>query len=224
MFSVWTTATHHWCVQTGPDGLMGDRAYVGLGSAGIDEQEHLGWVCGRLDVGQNLCPRASTDKPRQGENHCDDEILFGKIEREMTHTFVNFYSFVFFRNILVVKPVFKKLLHWPPGGLCYSLGICSGRRCRRLWPTGSTGRQVPRRSNKTERKGKNLLLRRGSLVDSSHTGELGNGPVVVYKREEESVWCSSFTGEGILEVLRRHGHKIPSGQGPTLSNPEISQN
>ena len=35
---------------------MGDRTSVGLGSAGSDEQEHLGWVCGRLDVGQSLGP------------------------------------------------------------------------------------------------------------------------------------------------------------------------
>ena len=74
-----------------------------LSSAGSDEQEHLGWVCGRLDVGQSLGPWASTDKPRHGENHCDNEILFSKIEIERKYTFVNCNSFVLFRKTLEVK-------------------------------------------------------------------------------------------------------------------------
>lgn len=66
---------HRRGVETGPVRLLSRCAFVLLGSAGRDEQQHLRGVRRLLDVRQSFGPAAAADQPHEGEDDGDEKIL-----------------------------------------------------------------------------------------------------------------------------------------------------
>lgn len=72
--------TYRRCIKTWPERLLGSCAFVLWSSAGWDEQKHLCWVCGHLDIRNCFGPVTTADQPHEREDDCNKKILQDKIQ------------------------------------------------------------------------------------------------------------------------------------------------
>lgn len=86
--------THHRCIKTWPERLLGSCAFVLRCSAGWDEQKHLCWVCSHLDIRKTFGPATAADQPQDREDDCDKKILFGTEKGEKRRNKVKYCNLI----------------------------------------------------------------------------------------------------------------------------------